>query len=162
MEIVYPESTRDFDAIRKLFREYEEFLDVDLQFQSFESELATLPGKYAPPCGVLLLAKEKEAALGCGAIRRFGPAENRICEMKRLYVRPSARHRGIGKQLAMHLIQDGIRLGYRTMILDTLKRLEAATSLYRLLGFVPTEPYYENPLTDVLYWKLDLKGKKNR
>lgn len=159
MDIVYANWTQDINEIRKLFREYEEFLDVNLQFQDFEFELASLPGKYALPSGVLLLARNGEEYIGCGAIRRFGKPENGICEMKRLYIRPSARGLGVGKQLAKQLIQEGIRLGYRTMILDTLERLEAATRLYQSLGFVISEPYYNNPLSDVLYWKLDLTGQ---
>ena len=159
MEIVTAQSKRDLDAIKTLFKEYEAFLNVDLQFQKFDQELENLPGKYAPPSGVLLLAKEAERFLGCGAIRRFGKPQDRICEMKRLYVRPSGRGLGIGRQIAQRLIKDSIRLGYRVMILDTLKRLKAATHLYRDLGFVPTEPYYHNPLPDVLYWKLDLTGQ---
>ena len=158
MNIVYAKSERDIDEIRKLFREYERFLDVDLCFQGFELELANLPGKYAAPSGVLLLAKEGRNCIGCGALRRFGRPEDHICEIKRLYVRPSARGLGVGKRLAEQLIQDGIRLGYQTMILDTLEKLVAATSLYRSLGFIPTEPYYGNPLPDVSYWKLDLTG----
>ena len=158
MEIVTADTAQEIEAIRQLFREYEAFLDVDLRFQKFEQELAHLPGAYAPPHGVLLLAKEATNILGCGAIRRFGKPEERTCEMKRLYVRPSARGAGVGRRIARRLINDGIRLGYRTMVLDTLERLAAAGRLYRSLGFVPAEPYYHNPLDDVLYWKLDLTG----
>ncbi|MFO8085396.1 MAG: hypothetical protein R6U27_13875 [Desulfobacterales bacterium] len=87
MEIVHANSSLEIDEIRRLFREYESFLDVDLSFQQFESELESLPGKYAPPKGVLLLASNGQEALGCGALRRFGPILEHSCEMKRLYVR---------------------------------------------------------------------------
>jgi GNAT superfamily N-acetyltransferase len=161
MNIVSAESERDIAEIRELFREYQRFLNVDLCFQGFELELANLPGKYAAPSGVLLLAKEGADCIGCGAIRRFGRPEDHLCEMKRLYVRPSVRGLGVGKRLAEQLIQEGIRLGYQTMILDTLDKLVAATNLYQTLGFVPIEPYYGNPLPDVSYWKLDLTSQQS-
>ncbi len=157
---IFPAKTqKELDEVRRLFREYETKLGVDLCFQQFESELANLPGKYAPPSGTLLLATERQKAIGCGALRRIDLVENRTCEMKRLYVCPEARGLGIGKRIANRLIQDAVRLGYATMVLDTLARLEAALHLYSSLGFVSTEPYYENPIPDVIYLKLDLKGK---
>ena len=158
MVIINVESPREIDRIRRLFREYEAYLDVDLCFQQFESELAELPGRYAPPSGALLLAADGDEALGCGALRRFGAVEERTCEMKRLYVRPEARMLGVGRKIAGRLIDEGARLGYSTMVLDTLERLEPAIGLYRSLGFRPMEPYYFNPLPDVAYWKLDLRG----
>jgi GNAT superfamily N-acetyltransferase len=103
---------------------------VDLSFQQFESELKSLPGKYAPPSGVLLLAINGQKTLGCGALRRSGPIEKHTCEMKRLYVRPEARGLGLGKQIASQLIQEAVRLGYCSMVLDTLDKLKAAIYLY--------------------------------
>jgi len=161
MDILYATSTQDINKIRNLFREYEAFLNVDLRFQKFESELASLPGNYAFPSGAIFLARDEKECFGCGAIRMLGPIKNRTCEMKRLYVRPSARGLGIGKQIARRLVQEGVRLGYRTMVLDTLDRLEAAIRLYKSLGFVPAEPYYDNPLSGVMYWELDLIGQQN-
>jgi putative acetyltransferase len=158
MNIIQAKTTHEIQEVRRLFREYEAYLNVDLCFQQFESELASLPGKYSPPSGTLLLAKEKQKALGCGALRRLGAIQDRTCEMKRLYVCPEARGLGIGKQMAERLIQEGIRLGYSTMVLDTLNRLETAIRLYESLGFVRTGPYYENPIPDVVYLKLDLRG----
>lgn len=157
MDIIHAISPREIDNIRKLFREYESFLDVDLSFQQFESELASLPGKYAPPSGVLLLARNGEEALGCGALRRFGPIQEHICEMKRLYVRSKARGLGTGKQIVCKLIQEAVCLGYFSMVLDTLDKLKSATRLYESLGFIRTKPYYDNPLSGVIYWRLDLK-----
>jgi putative acetyltransferase len=159
MDIIRVKAPSEIDEVRRFFREYEAYLNVDLCFQQFESELANLPGKYAPPSGTLLLAMDGQKARGCGALRRFGSTQDRICEMKRLYVCPEARGLGVGKQIARRLIQAGVRLGYSTMLLDTLDRLEAAIHLYKSLGFVRTEPYYNNPLSGVLYWKLDLKGQ---
>ena len=158
MNIVHAQTTQDIDEIRNLFKEYEGVLKVDLEFQDFASELANLPGKYGPPSGVLLLARDGENTIGGGAIRRLGRIDDHLCEMKRLYVRPMRRGRGVGKRIAVRLIQEAIRLGYHTMLLDTLDRLETATHLYKSLGFIAIEPYYENPLPDVSYWKLDLIG----
>lgn len=159
MNIIYAKTPQDIDEVRRLFREYEAYLNVDLCFQQFESELANLPGTYAPPSGTLLLAIYGQKAVGCGALRRVGDIQSHTCEMKRLYVCPEGRGLCIGKQIARRLIQEGVRLGYSTMVLDTLKRLDAAIHLYEALGFVRTEPYYDNPLADVVYWKLDLRGQ---
>ena len=160
MDIIQAKTTIEIDEIRRLFREYETYLNVDLCFQQFESELANLPGKYAHPSGTLLLAKEKYRAIGCGALRSLNGVRERSCEMKRLYVCPEGRGLGIGKKIAERLIQEGVRLGYSTMVLDTLNRLEAAIHLYQSLGFVRTGPYYDNPLPDVVYWKLDLSRQR--
>jgi ribosomal protein S18 acetylase RimI-like enzyme len=160
MKIIHANSPRQIDEIRSLFREYESFLDVDLSFQQFESELESLPGKYAPPSGVLLLGSNGQEALGCGALRRFGPTHEHTCEMKRLYVRPKARGLGLGKKIASQLIQEAVCLGYCSIVLDTLYKLEAAIKLYKSLGFVRTGPYYDNPLSGVIYWKLDLRERQ--
>lgn len=162
MNIIQANTPYEIDAIRKLFREYETYLDIDLCFQDFESELASLPGKYAPPSGTLLLAMDGRKAVGCGALRRISSLENNACEMKRLYVRPAARSLGLGKRIAERLIQEAVRLGYAAMVLDTLDRLEAAIELYRSLGFVCVEPYYDNPLSGVIYMKLNLQDPAGR
>ncbi|MEW6673786.1 MAG: GNAT family N-acetyltransferase [Thermodesulfobacteriota bacterium] len=153
MNIKRAQTPSEIEAIRRLFREYEAFLDVDLCFQSFEEELAGLPGKYAPPDGILLLASDGQASAGCGALRKL---EDGVCEMKRLFVKPEFRGIGLGAALAKRLIREAADLGYATMLLDTLDRLKAAMSIYESLGFVRTEPYYQNPLAGVVYWKLDL------
>ena len=157
MHIIHARSSEEIDTVRKLFREYESFLGVDLDFQDFESELESLPGKYAPPDGALLLAMEGKHVVGCGALRRFGLIKNNTCEMKRLFVLPAFRGLGKGRQLALRLVEEAVRLGYSTMLLDTLERLTAAIALYKSIGFVRTKPYYENPLPGVVYWKLDLR-----
>lgn len=153
MDIIPACTNKHIDEVCTLFREYEAFLDVDLRFQSFEEELATLPGKYAPPDGVLLLALEGRQSAACGALRKL---DERTCEMKRLFVRPEFRGRGLGRTLAEHLVAEAIRLGYSTMFLDTLDRLKAAIAIYKSLGFEETSPYYGNPLPGVIYWRLDL------
>ncbi|MEE4114489.1 MAG: GNAT family N-acetyltransferase [Desulfobacteraceae bacterium] len=135
-------------TIRDLFREYEAFLQVDLCFQRFEEELASLPGRYAPPQGALLLASAAGQAAGCVAMR---PLVQGVCEMKRLYVRPPHLGRGVGKKLALRVIERARTAGYVKMRLDTLEKLKPALSLYTGLGFQPCRPYYENPLDGVIY-----------
>ena len=148
-------STTKLDMMRDLFREYEQFLQVDLCFQDFEQELANLPGKYAPPDGALLLALRNEQPVGCVALRKL---EENICEMKRLYVKPQGRGTGLGKNLAEEIINIARQLGYRLMRLDTLETLTEAVSLYQRLGFRQVPPYYDNPLPGALYWELDLRN----
>jgi len=155
MKIKQAETPYEIDAVRRLFREYEAYLDVDLCFQHFEEELAGLPGKYAPPDGVLLIAWDGPEAAGCGALRKFDTGS---CEMKRLYVKPKFRGLGVGLALAKRLIHEAVRLGYATMLLDTLDKLTEAIKIYESLGFVQTGPYYRNPLAGAVYWKLDLRS----
>ena len=144
---------RHIEQIRRLFSEYNEYLGVDLSFQAFDRELETLPGAYAPPTGALLLAEDRHGAAGCVGLRRLQEA---VCEMKRLYVRPAYRGTGLGRKLAMRIIETAVGMGYRRMRLDTLDRLTAAVGLYRSLGFFKIPPYYPNPLPKVTYWELDL------
>ena len=147
------ENAAQIEEIKALFREYEKFLDVDLCFQGFEEELATLPGKYAPPTGELLIAMVDDRVAGCVGVR---PIEPGVCEMKRLYVRPEFRGLGLGRDLAERIIAASRKMGYRQMKLDTLGFLEAAIHVYRSLGFREIGSYYNNPLEEVMYWQLDL------
>ena len=145
---------RDMEQICALFVEYQQWLDVDLCFQGFEDEISTLPGAYGPPGGRLLLARDGDAIAGGVGLRPLGPG---ICEMKRLFVRPPWRGRGLGRKLAQAIIADGAAAGYRRMCLDTLPRLASAASLYRSLGFVEIPAYYENPLDGATYMELSLE-----
>jgi GNAT superfamily N-acetyltransferase len=142
------------NEIRTLFREYETELNEDLCFQSFEAELKDPLQKYGPPEGVLYLALWNNEAAGCIALMPLH--EEGVCEMKRLYVRPAFRKHQIGKALVEQLLKDAIRLGYTTMKLDTLQKLEAAIGLYKQYGFVETTAYYENPLSQVVYMQKNL------
>ena len=153
MAIIEAVTGAELAIAAQLFREYQEELDVDLCFQGFEEELATLPGRYAPPRGSILLARVDAEVVGCVAVR---PIADGICEMKRLFVRPPFRGRSIGRELAEAIIARSKSLGYGRMRLDTLVRLERANELYARLGFVRTDPYYDNPLDGVVYWELVL------
>ncbi len=143
----------DLDAARRLFREYADGLGVDLCFQGFGEELATLPGKYVPPDGRLLLARDGSVAVGCIALRRCDATAG---EIKRLYVRPAARGRGLGGALALRVIEAAREIGYRRLVLDTLAPMAEARGLYRSLGFREIPAYYANPLAGVIYMELRL------
>lgn len=150
-EVKTPE---EIEVVRTLFREYEAWLGVDLCFQDFETELATLPGKYGYPEGSLVLAYLDREPVGCAALR---PLQGRqVCEMKRLYVQPHARGRGIGLGLARRILRDGQKIGYKRIRLDTLARMEDAIRLYTALGFYEIGPYRDNPLKDAVFMERTL------
>jgi putative acetyltransferase len=145
-------------AAREILREYARSLAVDLCFQNFETELATLPGEYAAPAGQLLLAYVDNALAGCGGLRALPDVDHaNACEMKRLYVRPAFRRFGLGRVLAEALLDEARRAGYSAMLLDTLDDMEAARELYATLGFVEIAPYYFNPIPGAHYLKAELK-----
>lgn len=155
VEIVKAQSTEDIAHIRRLFRAYADWLNVDLCFQGFEEELAGLPGMYAPPKGRLLLAKVEGEVAGCVSLR---PLEDGICEMKRLWVDPGFLGLGIGRRLAEAIVVAGRELGYEAMRLDTMpERLKAAGHIYEKLGFKKIPDYYHNPLEGVVMYELRLR-----
>lgn len=144
----------DIEDARRLFRAYVDGLGLDLSFQRVETELATLPGKYAPPTGTILLARDAPGrALGCVALRPFAEG---ICEMKRLYAAPEARGSGLGRRLAEAILAEARTMGYRRMLLDTLATMTPALGLYAALGFAPVPAYYDNPLPGTVYLGRDL------
>jgi GNAT superfamily N-acetyltransferase len=133
-----------------LFREYADWLGIDLSFQGFEAEVASLPGKYAPPLGELMLACSPAGdALGCVAVRPLEGAS--VCEMKRLYVRPAARGHGLGAALVAAIIGCAQELGYAEMKLDTLAGMQEAFALYKRFGFLEIPAYYNNPVPGTVY-----------
>jgi putative acetyltransferase len=142
--------------VRQLFEEYAGSIGVDLCFQGFDQELATLPGRYAPPQGRMLLARWNQEAAGCVALQ---PLQNGICEMKRLYVRPDYRRYGVGRALAEHLIGEAGAAGYSSMRLDSLPSMGQAIQLYRRLGFRDIAPYRPNPVPGAVFLELPLAGQ---
>ena len=145
----------DREIVRRLFREYIDSLGVDLTFQDVALELKDLPGKYAPPRGQVLIARDGGGvAVGCVALRPAAAPD--ACEMKRLYVDPHARGHQLGRRLAEDIIGFAGRAGYRSMLLDTLATMQAAQRLYASLGFRAIAPYYDNPLPGAVYMALKL------
>ena len=153
-EITLATSAKQIEEARSLFREYEAWLGMSLCFQSFEEEVAGLPGKYAPPIGRLYLAYVDGEPAGCIALRKLEPG---VCEMKRLFLRDSARGRGIGVRLIEQVIADAQEIGYAKMRLDTYPpKMGKAVSLYEAHGFYEIPPYYGNPHAGVLYMEKTL------
>ena len=148
----------DYQAARTLFLEYAAWLGVDLGFQGFGYELEHLPQVYGPPDGCLIVGRDGGTAVGCVGVRRIS-AET--CEMKRLFVRESARGRGVGRLLVLEAVRAARRLGYARMLLDTLDGMVAARQIYASLGFKDAEAYYLNPLPRVSFMALDLNSVDN-
>jgi len=139
---------------RELFLEYAQSLGVNLCFQNFEEELAGLPGHYAPPDGRLLLAEYEGQLAGCVAFHQWEPG---VCEMKRLYLRPAFRGKGLGRVIAETIIAEARNVGYQRMRLDTIEPLmKDAVEMYRRLGFREIAPYRPNPIAGAMYMELHL------
>lgn len=148
------ETPEQIEDVRKLFREYEAWLGLDLCFQGFEAELDGLPGKYAPSSGRLFLVSVDGKTAGCIALRKL---EDGICEMKRLYIRENFRGFGLGNKLIEKLIVEARLAGYKKMRLDTLPdKMSKAVKIYESHGFRRIPPYYPNPYGDTLFMELDL------
>jgi GNAT superfamily N-acetyltransferase len=154
IRIVEATTREQLDRAAELFKEYERGLGLELCFQGFEAELRLLPGEYARPDGRLLLAYVDEAAAGCVALKALGDG---VCEMKRLYVREEYRGYGLGIKLIMSAIEEAKEVGYAAMRLDTFPpKMEKAVELYRSLGFVEVDAYYDDPNEGVLFMELKL------
>jgi putative acetyltransferase len=154
LQAVQVESAEQVSQIRELFVEYAQSLNFSLCFQSFDQELADLPGDYAPPDGRLILAMVDGQAAGCVALHKI---DEQACEMKRLYVRPKFRGKGLGKALAEHIINEAREIGYKKLRLDTVEPvMRTAVGMYRQLGFREIAAYRENPIEGALYMELEL------
>ncbi|HKC70615.1 MAG TPA: GNAT family N-acetyltransferase [Terriglobales bacterium] len=137
-----------------MFQEYAASLGFNLCFQSFDQELAGLPGEYAPPQGRLLLARTGGELAGCVALH---PLQAGVCEMKRLYVRPQYRGQGIGRALLNTVLGEARAIGYQRMRLDTVEPvMQDAVRMYRAYGFREIPPYRENPIPGALYMEIEL------
>jgi putative acetyltransferase len=153
VEFLKADSEKYLSQARELLREYADSLGFDLHFQEFEKEMAEFPGQYAPPDGCFLLAMHQTEIAGCVALRRMSED---VCEMKRLYVRPEFRGKGIGRDLAEAIIKEARRIGYKHMRLDTVPFMKEAIALYVSLGFEEIEPYRYNPIEGAKFMELDL------
>jgi putative acetyltransferase len=154
VQIVQATTRGEIQEARTLFEEYAAGLGFSLCFQNFDAELAGLPGDYASPAGRLLLAYDNDQLIGCGALRRH---DVRTCEMKRLFLRPAARGKGVGRILVNRLIAEAREIGYQRMVLDTLPgTMDKAIEVYRSIGFRNIEPYYNNPVEGAVFMELKL------
>jgi putative acetyltransferase len=157
VDLAEPQSATELAAAAAIFREYGDSLGVDLSFQGFDQELATLPGLYASPRGTLLLAWVEGELAGCCALRPLDEVDiANAAEMKRLYVRPAFRRFGLGRLLAEAVLDAARQMGYSSVLLDTLDDMEAARALYEELGFVEIPPYYQSPIAGSHYLRVDL------
>ena len=150
------EGARDMERVRTLFLDYHDWLRVDLCFQGFDEEVQTLPGRYAPPTGCLLLARDGDEVAGGVGMRALD--EDGVAEMKRLFVYQRWRGQGLGRQLAGAIMAEAVGAGHSFMRLDTLDFMTGARALYRSFGFEECAPYCPNPLGGVLYLEKDLAG----
>jgi putative acetyltransferase len=157
MKLIQATTAEDIQEARQLFEEYASWVEISLCFQNFDRELAELPGYYAPPSGRLFLAVDDDDVMGCVALRKIG---ERIGEMKRLYVRPEFRGRGLGRTLTQKLIAEAKQIGYESLRLDTLPgKMDQAIAMYRSLGFHEIAPYYRNPVEGATFMELILSDK---
>jgi ribosomal protein S18 acetylase RimI-like enzyme len=153
IQIINAQKQDHYQKARELFLQYADSLGFDLEFQGFSQELATLPGNYAPPEGCILLAEDSGYFVGCVALRLL---EDKICEMKRLYVKSDYRGRGMGRMLGCSVIDRARGTGYEKMRLDTIATMKEARSLYYSLDFRNINAYRYNPVDDASYMELEL------
>ena len=153
MRLLQATTPHEWNEARLLVREYAAALDVDLSFQNFAAELEHLPTEYATPTGAFILAEDDGQYLACIAVRQFAAG---VGEIKRLYVAPAARGRGLGRVLVERIIAEAKQLGYRGLLLDTLPFMKEAQSLYLSMGFKATTAYRFNPIAGSAFLRLDL------
>jgi ribosomal protein S18 acetylase RimI-like enzyme len=161
MNLIAVKSDQEVEQTRALFMEYAASLGFSLCFQNFDKEVAELPGHYQPPSGRLFLAVENDQVAGCVALREIdgGNSGERICEIKRLYVRPAFRGQGLGRTLTETVIAAAREIGYGRMRLDSLPgKMDSAIALYRSMGFKEIAPYYHNPVAGAAFMELELQS----
>ncbi len=159
MALLTPSLPEEMDEVRQIFQEYADSLNIDLEFQGFESEIAGLPGEYAPPRGQILLATVDGAIAGCCALRPIDDCDYpNAAEIKRLYVRKAFRGFGLGRQLTEAILDVALQAGYDHVLLDTLDDMESARALYTDLGFEAIAPFYHNPVAGAHYLKVSLNA----
>lgn len=157
MQLIQAQSPEAIESARELFAEYASWVEISLCFQNFDKEVAELPGAYAPPSGRLFLAVASQQVMGCVALRKIGDG---VGEMKRLYVRPEFRGRGLGRTLTEKLIAEAKQIGYERLRLDTLPgKMDQAIAMYRSFGFQEIPPYYKNPVADATFMELMLSDE---
>lgn len=157
MRILTSDDTEALDHVRQFFRNYAAWLGVDLSFQNFDQEMASLPGAYSAPEGRLFFAEVNGQPAGCVGVRAVSDADS-VCEMKRLYVEPSHRGSGVGRMLAISAINAAKEMGYRKLLIDTLPSMRMAVKLYRELGFTEAPSYYQTPIEGTMFLSLDLEN----
>ncbi|MBW1616253.1 MAG: GNAT family N-acetyltransferase [Deltaproteobacteria bacterium] len=156
INLIKAETDEHINMARTLFLEYEKELGINLCFQNFKNELKNLPCKYAEPAGALLIAENKfKNPAGCVALKKL--SANGICEIKRLFVKPDCRTKGVGVKLISAIIDIAVKKGYLFMRLDTLASLKKAIKLYDFFGFKKIAPYYNNPIKNAVYMELNLE-----
>ena len=154
LSFIQVKTPQQVEQARTLFEEYANTLGVSLCFQNFDHELATLPGKYSPPNGRLLLCFADEYLVGCVALREF---DSEVSEMKRLFLRSSFRGKGFGKLMVESIINAAREIGYKRMRLDTMVgKMDSAIRLYEQAGFHEIPPYYETPVAGTRFLELEL------
>jgi len=151
------DDTQAIDQVRQYFRNYAAWLGVDLSYQNFDQEMASLPGAYTAPEGRLFFAEIEGRPAGCVGVRPLPESEG-VCEMKRLYVDPEERGHGVGNALALAAIKAAKEIGYRKLIIDTLPSMRMAVKLYRELGFTEAPAYYKTPVEGTMFLALDLEN----
>ena len=150
MQIIVARTPAQYQAAVSLFKEYAQGLGIDLQFQQFDQELQVIPTRYGPPQGELWLIQDADQWVGCAALKQL---DEHTCELKRMFVQPAYRGRGLADQLMEQALTTALDLGYQIMKLDSLRRLTPALKLYQRYGFEETTPYNYNPEADVVYFE---------
>ena len=153
LKIIEAKSKEQIEIVCDMFKEYAEYLQIDLDFQNFNEELASLPGDYSSPFGSILLAYFNNNLAGCVALRKYN---KKICEIKRLYVKKNYRSLKIGRKLTQEIIDKARIIGYKSIRLDTLPTMKKAINLYLSLGFSEIKPYRHNPIEGARYFELKL------